>query len=76
MNTFTTRNGVVTVSAPFFSIEHAKKQVEVKFTHNDLDGWGVSRNYSADKIEPFTQRDAEVFAVNAESKLIFNGHAV
>jgi hypothetical protein len=75
MSTFTTRTGQVTLSAPFSSIYHEQKQVEVKYTHNNLGGWGISRCYDANKVANFTQKDAELFAVNAESKLIFNGEA-
>lgn len=76
MKIFTTGQGEVTLSEQFSSIYHKQKQVEVKYTPYNHNGWGVSRNYDADTTTNFSQHDAEAFARNADSKLRINGGGV
>ncbi|MCJ8305107.1 hypothetical protein [Shewanella sp.] len=76
MNTLKTRHGVVMVSLPFSSIHHDQKQIELKYTPNNYNGWGICRYYDAGDVRHFTQPDAEAFAQDAETKLRTQGAAV
>ncbi|MGE6647978.1 hypothetical protein ACQKE0_01715 [Shewanella colwelliana] len=73
MNTFTTRQGTVSISAPFWSMGNEHKQVELTYRPDNYHGWGVSKAYNANRCSDFSQADAELFALNAESKLRING---
>lgn len=75
MRTFTTQQGIVTISVPFSSIYHTQKQVEVKYTPHNYHGWGISKLFNAIECSEFGPSDAELFAINAESKLRLNGEA-
>ncbi|GIU15704.1 hypothetical protein TUM4261_33130 [Shewanella sp. c952] len=41
MSKFRTQQGTVVLSAPFASIDHDKKQIEIKYTPNNYNGWGI-----------------------------------
>ncbi|ABE56554.1 hypothetical protein Sden_3278 [Shewanella denitrificans OS217] len=69
MNTFSTRNGVVTLSMPFTTIMYDYPQIELTYKPNNYSGWGVCKIFNALECEPFEQADAELFAETAESKL-------
>ncbi|PKH56550.1 hypothetical protein CXF83_15145 [Shewanella sp. Choline-02u-19] len=76
MSKFITQQGTVVLSAPFASIDHDNKQIEIKYVPINYNGWGICRNYDADDLRHFTQPDAEAFAHNAETKLRMQGAAV
>ncbi|WP_229380923.1 hypothetical protein [Shewanella psychropiezotolerans] len=69
MSKFRTQQGTVVLSAPFASIDHDNKQIEIKYTPNNYYGWRICRNYDAGDVSHFTQPDAEAFALLTESKL-------
>ncbi|GIU22092.1 hypothetical protein [Shewanella sp. MBTL60-007] len=76
MNTFTTPKGKVCLSAPFASIHHDKKQVQITYTPDNYHGWGISHSRNATELCHFNQTDAEAFALDAETKLRTQGAAV
>lgn len=75
MNKFSTQQGFVTISQPFFTLIHDQRQVTVTYTPNNFSGWGICKDYNANEIVDFTQADAELFASNADSKLRLPGYA-
>jgi len=75
VKTFSTKQGVVTLSAPFFTLMHDQKQVEVTYKPNNYSGWGMCKTCNAIEVSDFTQADAELFACTADSKLRLQGYA-
>ena len=76
MNTFSTKAGVVTLSKPYSTLMCDQQQIEVKYTPNNYyQGWGICKSFNAIECSDFGQADAEVFALNAESKLRIKGEA-
>jgi hypothetical protein len=75
MNKFSTRQGIVTISEPFFTLLHDQQQVEIKYTPNNYNGWGMCKNYNSIEVDNFSQADAELFASTADSKLRIKGEA-
>ncbi|GGN23075.1 hypothetical protein GCM10007984_23590 [Shewanella putrefaciens] len=73
MNTFSTTAGVVTLSKPYFTLMCDQQQIEVKYTPNHCQGWGICKVFNAIECSDFSQADAELFALNAESKLKLTG---
>lgn len=73
--TFITKQGVVTLSAPFFTLMHDHEQIEVTYKPNNYNGWGMCKTFNAIEVNNFTQADAELFASTADSKLRLQGYA-
>jgi hypothetical protein len=73
--TFGTKQGVVTLSTPFFTLMHEQQQVEATYKPNNYSGWGMCKTYNAIEVTEFTQADAELFASTADSKLRIQGQA-
>jgi hypothetical protein len=73
--TFSTKQGVVTISDPFFTLMADQPQVEVTYKPNNYSGWGMCKTYNAIEVSDFTQADAELFASTADSKLRIQGQA-
>ncbi|MBB1438598.1 hypothetical protein H5202_07820 [Shewanella sp. SG41-4] len=73
--TFSTKQGVVTISDPFFTLMADQPQVEVTYKPNNYCGWGMCKTYNAIEVSDFTQADAELFASTADSKLRIQGKA-
>ncbi|MCT7942423.1 hypothetical protein [Shewanella holmiensis] len=74
-NTFSTRQGVVTISEPFFTLMHDHQQIEVTYKPNNYNGWGMCKTFNAIEVNNFSQADAELFASTADSKLRIQGQA-
>jgi hypothetical protein len=75
IKTFSTKQGVVTLSEPFFTLIHDQQQVEATYKPNNYSGWGMCKTYNAIEVTEFTQADAELFASTADSKLRIQGQA-
>jgi hypothetical protein len=73
--TFSTKQGVVTISDPFFTLMAEQPQIEVTYKPNNYSGWGMCKTYNSIEVSDFTQADAELFATTADSKLRLQGHA-
>ncbi|MGI2146795.1 hypothetical protein [Shewanella frigidimarina] len=73
--TFSTKQGVVTISVPFFTLMHEQQQVEATYKPNNYNGWGMCKTFNAIEVSNFTQADAELFATTADSKLRLQGYA-
>jgi hypothetical protein len=73
--TFSTKQGVVTLSDPFFTLMHDHQQIEVTYKPNNHNGWGVCKTFDAIAVTDFKQADAELFASTADSKLRIQGQA-
>ncbi|WP_434939185.1 hypothetical protein ACRWQN_17725 [Shewanella sp. HL-SH8] len=73
--TFSTQQGVVTLSEPFFTLMHDHEQIEVTYKPNNYNGWGMCKTFNAIEVNNFTQADAELFASTADSKLRLQGYA-
>jgi hypothetical protein len=73
--TFSTKQGVVTLSDPFFTLMADQPQVEVTYKPNNYSGWGMCKTYNAIEVSDFTQTCAELFACTADSKLRLPGYA-
>jgi len=71
--TFSTKQGVVTISVPFFTLMHEQQQVEATYKPNNYNGWGMCKMFNAIDVTDFTQSDAELFASTAGSKLRIQG---
>jgi hypothetical protein len=72
---FSTQQGVVTLSTPFFTLMHEQEQARVTYTPNNHNGWGICKDYNSIALDDFTQADAELFASTADSKLRLPGYA-
>ncbi|WP_351122697.1 hypothetical protein [Shewanella sp. T24-MNA-CIBAN-0130] len=72
--TFSVKQGVVTLSASFFTIMHDQKQVEVTYKPDNYSDWGICKTCNAIEVSDFTQADAELFAITADSKLRLQGY--
>ena len=73
--TFSTKQGVVTISDPFFTLMAEQPQIEVTYKPNNYSGWGMCKTYNSIEVSDFTQADAELFATTADSKLRLQGYA-
>ncbi|WP_351123460.1 hypothetical protein [Shewanella sp. T24-MNA-CIBAN-0130] len=73
--TFSTKQGVVTLSTPFFTLMHDQQQIEVTYKPDNYNGWGMCKTCNAIEVTDFTQADAELFAITADSKLRLQGYA-
>jgi hypothetical protein len=73
--TFSTKQGVVTISDPFFTLMAEQPQIEVTYKPNNYSGWGMCKTYNSIEVSDFTQADAELFATTADSKLRLQRHA-
>jgi hypothetical protein len=73
--TFSTRQGVVTLSDPFFTLMADQPQVEVTYKPNNYSGWGMCKTFNSIEVIDFNQADAELFASTADSKLRIQGQA-
>ena len=73
--TFSTKQGVVMLSDPFFTLMAEQPQVEVTYKPNNYSGWGMCKTFNAIEVSNFTQADAELFATTADSKLRLKGYA-
>ena len=60
-----------TIVSPPWKI--GSKQIEIKYTPNNYNGWGICRCYDANNVRNFSQSDANAFALHAESKLRTQG---
>jgi hypothetical protein len=72
---FSTKQGVVTLSTPFFTLMHEQQQVEATYKPNNYNGWGMCKTYNSIEVSNFIQADAELFATTADSKLRLQGYA-
>ena len=72
---FSTKQGVVTLSTPFFTLMHEQQQVEATYKPKNYNGWGMCKTFNASEVSNFTQADAELFATTADSKLRLQGYA-
>jgi hypothetical protein len=70
---FSTLQGVVTLSTPFFTLMHEQQQVEATYKPNNYSGWGMCKTFNAIEVTNFSQADAELFASTADSKLRIQG---
>jgi hypothetical protein len=75
IKTFSTKQGVVTLSGPFFTLIHDQQQVEATYKPNNYHGWGMCKTFNAIEVSDFSQTDAELFASTADSKLRIQGQA-
>jgi hypothetical protein len=75
MNKFSTRQGIVTISEPFFTLMHDHQQVRLTYTSNNHNGWGICKDCNSIEVADFSQADAELFASTADSKLRVQGLA-
>jgi len=73
--TFSTKQGVVTLSDQYFTLMHEQQQVEATYKPNNYNGWGMCKTFNASEVSNFTQADAELFATTADSKLRLQGYA-
>lgn len=76
MNHFKTQQGTVSLSLPYNPITHDHPQIEVTYKPDNYNGWGMCKTFNALEVSEFTQADAELFALNADSKLRVKGQLV